>query len=138
VLQDVTDEVVAAFGRLLPQLSSSAKPLTHADITALRESPAVTVLLARCDGTLAGTLTLAMFPLPSGLRAWVEDVVTDEAFRGRGVGEALTRAAIRLAEEAGARTLDLTSRPSRAAAGRLYERTGFAQRESRVYRYTYE
>lgn len=138
MLQDVTDEVVAAFGRLLPQLSSSAKPLTHADITALRESPAVTVLLARCDGTLAGTLTLAMFPLPSGLRAWVEDVVTDEAFRGRGVGEALTRAAIRLAEEAGARTLDLTSRPSRAAAGRLYERTGFAQRESRVYRYTYE
>ena len=70
VLQDVTDEVVAAFGRLLPQLSSSARPLTHADITALRESPAVTVLLARCDATIAGTLTLAMFPLPSGLRAW--------------------------------------------------------------------
>jgi ribosomal protein S18 acetylase RimI-like enzyme len=138
VLQDVTDEVVAAFGRLLPQLSSSARPLTRADITALRESPAVTVLLARCDATIAGTLTLAMFPLPSGLRAWIEDVVTDEAFRGRGVGEALTRAAIRLAQEAGARTLDLTSRPSREAAGRLYERTGFEQRESRVYRYTYE
>jgi len=138
VLQDVTDAVVAAFGRLLPQLSSSARPLTHADITALRESQAVTVLLARCESAIAGTLTLAMFPLPSGLRAWIEDVVTDEAFRGRGVGEALTRAAIRLAQEAGARTLDLTSRPSREAAGRLYERTGFEQRESRVYRYTYE
>jgi GNAT superfamily N-acetyltransferase len=138
VLENVSDEVVAAFGRLLPQLSRSAKPVTHADLEALRDSPAITVLLARCDDTIAGTLTLVMFPLPTGLRSWVEDVVTDEAFRGRGIGEALTRAAIRLAQEAGARTLDLTSRPSREAAGRLYERTGFELRESRVYRYTYE
>jgi GNAT superfamily N-acetyltransferase len=138
VLENVSDEVVEAFGRLLPQLSRSAKPVTQADLEALRDSPAVTVLLARCDGSLAGTLTLVMFPLPTGLRSWVEDVVTDEAFRGRGIGEALTRAAIRLAQEAGARTLDLTSRPSREAAGRLYERTGFELRESRVYRYTYE
>jgi ribosomal protein S18 acetylase RimI-like enzyme len=62
-------------------------------------------------------------------------VVVDEKFRGRGAGEELTRAAIRIARAAGARTVDLTSRPSRAAAGRLYERTGFQQRDSRVYRY---
>ncbi len=138
VLNGVTDEVVAAFGRLLPQLSTSARPLDTAAIGVLVSSPAVTVLLARCDGQIAGSLTLAMFPLPTGLRAWIEDVVVDEAARGRGIGAALTAEALRLARQAGARTVDLTSRPSREAAGRLYERAGFRQRDSRVYRYAIE
>ena len=135
VLSEVTDEVVEAFGRLLPQLSGSAPPLDQAALQSLVSSPAITVLLARSSGVITGTLTLVMFPLPTGLRAWIEDVVVDESARGQGVGEALTLAAVRQAEAAGARTLDLTSRPSRAAAGRLYERLGFTIRDSRVYRY---
>jgi ribosomal protein S18 acetylase RimI-like enzyme len=79
-----------------------------------------------------------MFPIPSGWRAWIEDVVVDEKARGRGVGEALTREGVRLAREDGARTLDLTSRPSRAAANRLYERVGFQLRDSKVFRFTDE
>jgi ribosomal protein S18 acetylase RimI-like enzyme len=75
-----------------------------------------------------------LFPIPIGLRARIEDVVVDEAARGRGVGAALTQEAVRLARAAGARTLDLTSRPSRAAANRLYERLGFQKRDSTVYR----
>jgi ribosomal protein S18 acetylase RimI-like enzyme len=138
ILTGVTDEVVEAFGRLLPQLSGSAKPLDAAALDAISSSPAITILLARCDATIAGTLTLAMFPAPTGLRAWIEDVVVDEAFRGRGAGEALNREALRLARQAGARTVDLTSRPSREAAGRLYERIGFQLRESRLYRYSFE
>ena len=77
-----------------------------------------------------------MFPIPTGLRAWIEDVVVDETGRGRGIGAALTEEAIRLARAAGARTVDLTSRPSRAAANRLYERLGFQLRDSKLYRYT--
>ena len=138
MLGDIDDEVVTAFGRLLPQLSRSAAPLTSSDIAALSESPATTVLLARCEGTIAGMLTLVMFRLPTGLRARIEDVVVDEEFRGRGAGEDLSREAVRIAREAGARNVDLTSRPSRAAAGRLYERIGFRQRESRVYRYEFD
>jgi ribosomal protein S18 acetylase RimI-like enzyme len=135
VLTEVNDEVEAAFGRLLPQLSRSAKPLTRADIARIQSAEAITLLIVRCDGAIAGMLTLVMFPLPPGQRAWIEDVVVDEEFRGRGAGEELTKAAIRIARAAGARTVDLTSRPSREAAGRLYERTGFQQRDSRVYRY---
>jgi ribosomal protein S18 acetylase RimI-like enzyme len=138
VLGEIDDEVVSALGRLLPQLSRSAKPLTPADIAAIAASPAVTLLLARCDGVIAGMLALVMFPLPTGLRAWIEDVVVDEAFRGQGAGEELSREAVRIAQAAGVRTVDLTSRPSREAAGRLYERIGFRQRDSRVYRYTFE
>jgi ribosomal protein S18 acetylase RimI-like enzyme len=81
-----------------------------------------------------GTLTLALFRIPTGVRAWIEDVVVDEAARGRGAGEALTREALRLAEEAGARTVDLTSRPEREAANRLYQRLGFERRGTSVYR----
>lgn len=138
MLSSVTDEVVEAFGRLLPQLSRSAPALEAGAIEAISSSPAITILLARCDTKIAGMLTLAMFPIPTGLRAWIEDVVVDEAFRGRGTGEELTKAALRLAAAAGARTVDLTSRPSRAAAGRLYERAGFQQRDSRLYRYSFE
>jgi len=137
-LDEVTDEAVKAFGRLLPQLSSSAVPPDAAALAAIVSSPAVTVLIARRDGHIVGSLTVAMFPIPTGLRAWIEDVVVDEDARGQGVGALLTEEAIRLARDAGARSLDLTTRPSREAAGRLYDRAGFKQRETRLYRYSFE
>ncbi len=136
-LREVTDEVVEAFNRLLPQLSRSAPPLDRAALERIAGSDATTLLVAWTDGRLAGTLSLVMFPIPTGIRAWIEDVVVDEAARGQGIGEALTMAALRLAETAGARTVDLTSRASREAAGRLYERVGFQSRETRFYRYAF-
>jgi len=135
ILDEVTDEVVEAFARLLPQLSRSAKPLDAAAIAALASSPATTVLLARSDGRITGSLSLVIFRIPTGLRAWIEDVVVDEEARGQGTGAILTREAIRLAKQAGVRTVDLSTRPSRVAAGRLYEREGFQQRDTRMYRY---
>lgn len=140
VLRKVTDETVKAFGRLLPQLSRSAPPLDHAGLSRVVQAESNIVLVARgqaaggVPGEIVGTLTLAIFPIPTGVRAWIEDVVTDDAARGQGVGTALTLEALRLAREHGARTVDLTSRPSREAAGRLYERLGFERRGSRLYR----
>ena len=95
VLEQVTDEAVEAFGQLIPQVSRSAKPLDAASLARLVSSPAVTVLVARGDGRIIGSLTLAMFPAPTGLRAWIEDVVVDESARGQGVGGLLTREALR-------------------------------------------
>ncbi|WP_181803898.1 GNAT family N-acetyltransferase [Streptomyces shenzhenensis] len=135
VVREADGESVEALARLLPQLSSKARPLDRGVVRALLSSDANTLLVARVDGEVVGMLTLVMFPLPSGLRARIEDVVVDEAARGHGVGGALTEEALRLAKAAGARTVDLTSRPSRQAANRLYERLGFEARESRVYRY---
>jgi len=136
LLSEVTDEIVEAFGRLLPQLSRSARPLDRAAIAAIADSPGSSLLVARgADGLITGMLTLVMFRIPTGLRAIIEDVVTDDAARGQGVGTALTTEAIKIARAAGVRTIDLTSRPSRVAAGRLYEKLGFAIRDTRVYRY---
>jgi ribosomal protein S18 acetylase RimI-like enzyme len=135
VVHTVTDELVDAFARLVPQLSATKGPPGREALAGIVGSPAVTLLVARAEGTIVGTLTLAMFPTPTGIRAWIEDVVVDEVARGRGIGEALMTEAIGLARAAGARTVDLTSRPARHAAGRLYERAGFAERDTRVYRY---
>lgn len=132
---DATPEVVEAMVRLLPQLSSSAPPPTAAEIAEIVGSPATLLLLARLDGRIVGSLTLALFRLPSGMRAWIEDVVVDGEARGHGVGEALNRAALDEAKARGARTVDLTSRPSREAANRLYQRLGFVTRETNVYRF---
>ena len=138
VITEVTGELVAAFARLVPQLSRSAPPPDQDTLAAMVRHDAITLLVARLDGEVVGTLTLVMFPIPTGLRAWIEDVVVDENARRTGTGQALSEAAVRIAQEAGARTVDLTSRPSRQAAGRLYERIGFVQRDSRVYRYAVE
>jgi ribosomal protein S18 acetylase RimI-like enzyme len=135
--RQVSADLVAAIARLIGQLSSSSAPPGASELEEVVASPATTLLIARdADGDVVGTLTLALFRIPTGVRAWIEDVVVDEGARGRGVGEALTREAVRIAEDAGARTVDLTSRPSRGAANRLYMRLGFRQRETNVYRAT--
>ena len=132
----VTPELVAAFAGLIPQLSSSSPAPAAPELAELVESPATQLLLAvDDDGAILGSLTLALFRIPTGLRAWIEDVVVDGAARGRGVGEQLNEDAMRRAAEAGATTVDLTSRPSREAAHRLYQRLGFEKRETNVYRY---
>lgn len=131
---EASTELLADLRRLLPQLSTSAPPISAAELSAIVGSPATVLLVARLEGTVVGCLTLAQFRVPTGMRAWIEDVVVDEAARGSGVGAALTLAAVERARTAGARTVDLTSRPSRRAANRLYQRLGFVARETNVYR----
>ena len=127
--------LLAEMNHLLPQLSTSAAPLEMAELEEIVESPATRLLVARIRDRLVGSLTLVLFPIPTGRRAWIEDVVVDETARGQGVGLGLTEAALELAREAGAKSVDLTSRPSREAANRLYRRAGFEQRETNVYRF---
>jgi ribosomal protein S18 acetylase RimI-like enzyme len=130
-------ELTTALARLIPQLSTSSPSPTAAQLQEIIDSPSTTLLLAR-DGTgkIVGTLTLAVFRIPTGVRAWIEDVIVDIDRRGEGIGEALTREALRIAVDRGARTVELTSRPAKEAANRLYRRLGFVARETNVYRYT--
>ena len=132
----VTDELVAAFEMLIPQLSSSNPPPTREQLVEIVDAPESVLFLARVDGVIVGSLTLATFRIPTGVRAWIEDVVVDAGARGHGVGEALNKAAIDEARIRGAITVELTSRPSREAANRLYQRLGFVARDTNVYRYT--
>ncbi|AKQ57659.1 GNAT family N-acetyltransferase [Bordetella hinzii] len=135
IAQTADTELQEAFARLLPQLSRSAAPLTAAQLQEIVTTPGNDVFVARVQGRIVGTLTLVHFRIPTGVRAWIEDVVVDGQARGSGAGQALVLAAVARARELGARTLDLTSNPAREAAHRLYEKTGFALRDTRVYRH---
>ena len=133
--QSFTPGLARAMAELIPQVSESA-PLPSEDaLKAIVSSPVTRLLLARDEaGSIVVTLTLVVFRIPTGVGAWIEDVVVDEQARRQGVGEALMTAAIQLAEQSGARHLNLTSRPDREAANRLYRRLGFDHRETNVYR----
>ncbi len=132
-----TDDLLVAINHLIPQLSSSFEGLDHEGLVTVIDDPATSLLLARSPELgVVGTLTLALFTLPTGVRAWIEDVVVDESARGMGAAKALVQRALELAHGAGATTVDLTSRPSRVAANQLYLAMGFEARETNVYRFS--
>jgi ribosomal protein S18 acetylase RimI-like enzyme len=133
IVEQPTAEVVEALARLLPQLSSATPP-DEAELAAIL-STGTTMFIARVDGVIVGSLTLVLYRIATGLKAWIEDVVVDEAARGHGVGETLSHAALEVAKGHGAKAVSLTSRPSRDAANRLYQRIGFSPRDTNVYRY---
>ena len=136
LVEEFSEELLEAFSRLIPQLSSSAQELNAPQIKEFCVQEGVYLLVFRsAEGKILGMLSLATFKIPTGTRAWIEDVVVDSAARGQGSGQALVEAAVRHAKKVGAKTVDLTSRPTREAANRLYRRCGFKQRQTNVYRY---
>jgi ribosomal protein S18 acetylase RimI-like enzyme len=133
---DDAPALAQALVRLVPQLSTSSPPPSLDEVRAILAHEAITQFVARGDdGTIVGVSTLAVFPIPTGRRAWVEDVIVDEAVNGQGIGRQLTEAMLERARELGCTTVDLTSRPSREAANHLYKRVGFAVRDTNVYRF---
>ncbi|OKL46939.1 GNAT family N-acetyltransferase [Boudabousia liubingyangii] len=149
LIDQCSEEVFEAVNHLIGQLSTSAKPLEYEATEALIDQPNVHLFVYRAEteeeaapevdttlpAPIQGMLSLVVFEIPTGTRAWIEDVVVEESARGTGAGRALVEAAVAYAQELGAKSVDLTSRPSREAANRLYQRCGFQARETNVYRY---
>lgn len=133
---EAVEELVTSLAQLLPQLSSSPPPGAD-DMRLILADPGSVLFVARLDGRIVGSLTLVLYRIPTGLKAWIEDVVVDDAARGHGIGEALNRAALDEARRRGVKGVSLTSRPSREAANRLYQRIGFTARQTNVYRYDF-
>ena len=135
----IRDSLTDAYRVLIPQLSSSSNPPTGEALQRIIESDSAQILIAEDEnGEILGTMTLIIFQIPTGMRAWIEDVVVDSSARGKGIGKKLNLAALELAKQAGAKTVDLTSRPARQEANQLYRSIGFADRETNVYRFSFE
>lgn len=132
--RSATPQLVEAFERLLPQLSSSAQIPNEESITALLANDNTHLFVAEIEGCIAGMLTLAIVELPTGRKAWIEDVVVDAEFRGRKIGELLVERAKNEAATLGAKKLYLTSNPSRKAAHALYAKCGFEVYETTLFR----
>lgn len=138
IMQQVNDEIVAAFERLIPQLTLYSPPPTREALIEMSGSGSVFVFLARLPdrrGEIIGSATLATFHSPTGLHGWIEDVIVDQSARRQGIGKALTEACLEQARLLGLREVNLTSRASRNAANQLYLAMGFIRRETNVYRY---
>jgi ribosomal protein S18 acetylase RimI-like enzyme len=141
VVTSVDDEIVEAIARLVPQLGPANRSPTAEQIREIVASPCTTLLVARdrvAGGQIVGSLILIIFRLGTGLRAWIDDVVVDSSARGKGIGDALSREALEIARSRGVATVDLTSRPEREAANRLYQKLGFRRRETNVYRFVFD
>lgn len=134
-LTHITPEVTAAFRRLIPQLAPGCTAPSVADLEQIMDSENTMIFIALENGEIVGTLTLVVYRLMTGTKAWIEDVVVDNAVRGRGIGKLLTQHAIGYAARAGIAKIDLTSSPTRVEANALYQRIGFVKRETNVYRY---
>jgi ribosomal protein S18 acetylase RimI-like enzyme len=136
---DDAEALAEALVRLVPQLSKSNPPPSLDAVQAMLRHEAITQFVARDDdGAIVGVATLAVLPIPTGNRAWIEDVIVDEASSGQGIGAQLTHAMLDRARALGCVSVDLTSRPSREAANHLYQKLGFERRDTNVYRYDLE
>ena len=134
-LTQADEGTLSSVNHLLPQLSGSAPLITLDRLQVLAASECTRLYLAKEGDHIHGMLSLVVFGIPTGTKAWVEDVVVDDGARGKGVGKSLMRHAMEQAKKLGAKTVDLTSRPSREAANKLYQSLGFETRETNVYRY---
>ncbi len=139
IADEVTPKLVDSYKKLIPQLSTSSLPPTEEELDQIIRSDASMILIAENNSNeIVGTMTLVLFHIPTGLRAWIEDVVVDSDHRGEGIGKKLNQKALQIAEKAGAKTVELTSRPARESANRLYQDLGFQKRETNVYRFSFD
>ena len=139
IADEVTPKLVDSYKKLIPQLSTSSLPPTEEELDQIIRSDASMILIAENNNNeIVGTMTLVIFHIPTGLRAWIEDVVVDSDHRGEGIGKKLNQEALQIAEKAGAKTVELTSRPARESANRLYQDLGFQKRETNVYRFSFD
>lgn len=138
-MKRVDEEIIQAFKKLIPQLTEFSPAPSKEDLERMAASESTQIFLARADasGPILGTATLATYQTPTGLHGWIEDVVVDRDARQQGMGRALTEACLDKARELGLRQVNLTSRPGRAAANRLYQSMGFVLRETNLYIFTF-
>jgi ribosomal protein S18 acetylase RimI-like enzyme len=128
-----------AVSRLLPQLSENADILTRQHFKDILASEGVHLFFAKPDKKhIVGMLTIATYKTPTGIKAWIEDVIVDESYRGKGIGRDLMLFAVDYSRSLGAKYIYLTSKPSRLAANELYSRLGFRRYETNLYRYLLE
>jgi ribosomal protein S18 acetylase RimI-like enzyme len=135
-IKEYSLRVFNAVSGLLLQLAPGSELLTRERFKKILKSEGTHLFIAEYENKIVGMLTIVIYDVPTATRVWIEDVVIDESHRGLGFGKKLINFAIGFAGSTGAKSVDLTSRPSRIAANQLYQKSGFAIRETNVYRYS--
>lgn len=135
-ITQIDESIVDAFKKLMPQLTGRDEYPSYDELNKVIESDNVHLCLAYDEHKrVIGTVTVVFVTIPTGEKAWIEDVIVDKDERGKGIGTALIWHALQIARDKGVTEIDLTSHPSRIAANKLYQKLGFEKRESNVYRF---
>jgi Predicted acetyltransferase len=129
-----SQEILNKINSLLNVLTADARVLTFDDLVEILNSDNTAVFIAEEDGKIVGMMTFVTYRIPSGLKAWIEDVAVDTSKQGKGIGKALIERAIEYAKQLNISKVDLTTAPFRVAANALYQKLGFVKRETNVYR----
>lgn len=133
-LTEMKPGYLASINNLLLQLSDSIHTITEEELNTLLSSSQSHLYVLESDGQIIGMTTLCLYQCPTGWKAWIEDVIVDRNFRGKGYGKLMVRKAMEECKNRGNVTLMLTSRPSRIVANQLYQSLGFEKRETNVYK----
>jgi len=131
-------KTLIALNGLLGQLSSSATPMTAPALGAILKNKNLHLMVLREKQNIVGMGSLVVWQAPTGIRSRIEDVVVDEAYRGRGFGTMLTKKLIAVARTVKAKDIELSSRPCRVAANELYKKLGFEPKETNVYTHKFK
>ena len=133
-IKTYSKEYHEAMQRFLDQLTTSPTTLTETMCRQLLDSANSHLFFLMKDEQIAGMLTVGIYYSPTGGKAWIEDVVVDEVFRGQGLSKLLVAHAIDFVKSQEIPLLMLTSNPKRIAANKLYQASGFERKETNVYR----
>ena len=133
-IESYSAEYHEAMQRFLDQLTTHPMTLTESMFRQLVESTNSHLFFLIKDEQIAGMLTVGIYYSPTGGKAWIEDVVVDQAFRGQGLSKLLVAHAIEFTKSQQVPSLMLTSNPKRIAANKLYQKMGFERKETNVYR----
>lgn len=133
-LHNVTTKALEEINALLPQLSSSAKPLTYARLLDMVKNMATTTLVIKDGQKIIGIGMIMIYDVPTEKRAWLEEIIVDEGYRGQGLGEQVSKELIEIAKRERVNRVYLSSGPQREAANKLYQKLGFEKKETNVYR----
>ncbi|MDL2238752.1 GNAT family N-acetyltransferase [Bacteroidales bacterium OttesenSCG-928-K03] len=133
-LTTLSGEILNKINNLLPILSDNVRTLKHEELEEMINDKNTVIFIAEEDEDIVGMLVFIIYKLPSGVKAWIEDVIVKEEQQGRGIGRMLVETAIEYAKKLNIKKIDLTSSPFRIAANILYPKLGFKKRDTNVYR----
>lgn len=137
-LDHYTPEIAQRVRELLIQLSRSGKDkgeIPEQWFTDIINSPWHDLLIAEENGTIVGIASLNVLMGP-GIKknAYLEDFVTDQTVRGKGIGDQLWQAMLEWAKSKGCHQLEFTCGQGREAAQQFYKNHGATVYDTNFFR----
>lgn len=129
--------VVKSINYLLTLLTQNPNKINSSQLNEISKNARL-LLAVDQNNKVIGMATLVLIKIPTGKSGRIEDVVVDDQYRGQGIGTALIQKLIIEGKKLHLKKIDLTSKPERIEANKLYQNLGFQKYDTNVYRMKFE